>query len=306
MRASLVVVGLVAAGSVAGAAPRFTSGPDRAFNCTHYLGAASGWKKPPRVEPGEAMDLTLPDDKVMKFTLAAQPTKKKAGKVTFALEGAPAGATLDGAAFAWKVAGVPGQTLAFAIVASDGPDSTTKWPIKVTIADRKLFTAWSAGMGSVWPDCDVYQASGFTVEDLDGDGKDDVIFRKFSGSDDSTETTVMLQRGDMKFVEAASCDACSPRGEIAIDGTRLLVDETDCCCILTVAIQRLDGDHYVKVETWQVTSGCADPYNPITTITFDRDAKNRIKGATHTTGGKDTTFVWRDHRFVEQPSGKRP
>jgi hypothetical protein len=303
MRA-LLVVGLVAGSSVAGAAPRFTSGPDRAFNCTHYLGAASGWKKPPRVEPGEAMDLTLPNDKVMKFTLVAQPTKK-AGKVTFALEGAPAGAMLTGASFSWKVAGVPGQTLAFAIVASDGPESTTKWPIKVTIADHKLFTAWSAGMGSVWPDCDVYQASGFTVEDLDGDGKDDVMFRKFGGSDDSTETTVMLQRGDMKFVEAASCDSCSPRGEVATDGTRLLVDETDCCCTLSVTIQRLDGDQYVKAEAWQVPS-CPDESTPVTRITLDRDAKHRIKGATHTTCDKDTTFVWKDHRFVELPSGKRP
>ena len=93
----IVLVLAVATGVAAAepAAPRWLSGPDRAFNCTHYLEGEVAYRKPVQVKPGRPMTLDLPVDKVVKFTLSAAPAEKR-GKVTYSLEGAPPGANLTG------------------------------------------------------------------------------------------------------------------------------------------------------------------------------------------------------------------
>jgi hypothetical protein len=289
---------LIAASSAAAApaGPRWVAGPDRAFNCTHYLDGVVEFRHPAQAKPGEAMSLVLPVDKVAKFTLEAQPAQK-GHKVTYSIEGAPAGAKLDGAKFEWKVAGASEQLFQFALVATEG-DATTKWPISVRIADAKRFAAWSAGMGSVWPDCEVYAAPDFKVVDLDGDGKDDVIYGVYAGSDGTVEHHIMLQRGKLKFVEAKTCIKCSPAPEIASDGTRLLVYEDDCCCVLSFGVDRLEGDAYVLAHDWQLPGSCAD--DP-TTMTLEHDAKGRVSGAVQqSASGKVVRYVWKAGSFKEK------
>ncbi len=221
--------------------PKWISGPDKAYNCTHYLDQPSGWEAPPRVNAGEPMKLVMRKDKVMQFTLAARATTKK-GKVSFELETPPPGAKLAGAKFSWTVAGTSGQKFDFAVVAVGDDGGRTRWPLGVTIADDKLVTAWSAGFGSVWPDCTVFAPmQPDEVGDFDGDGKDDVIFRTYAGDDGTTETHVMLQRAKMKFVEVHTCYSCGPGPEVAVDGTRLLVDQQSCCCMETGTVYRFDG-----------------------------------------------------------------
>ena len=156
-------------------------------------------------------------------------------------------------------------------------------------------------MGSVWPDCDVYATGTYEVEDLDGDGKDDVIYKTYVGGDGTTETHVMLQRKSMKFVEAASCLTCHPSADVAADGTRLLITQDDCCCILSIGVQRFEGDSTAAVVAWQVPSSChADPAE-VTSITFTRDAKQRITGAEHTRAdGKTERFRWRNKTFEKR------
>jgi len=63
-----VVIAILVAARAAGAStdpkppkgPAWVSGPDRAYNCTHYLSAASGYKQAPHVGAGELVGrLTL-------------------------------------------------------------------------------------------------------------------------------------------------------------------------------------------------------------------------------------------------------
>jgi hypothetical protein len=295
LRPDVSLLVLIASGSVAAAGPRWLSGPDRAYNCTHYLEGSVAWNHPAEAKPGEAMSLVLPVDKIATFTLSAQPAKK-GHKLTYAIEGAPPGAKLVGSKFEWKVAGAPGQRFQLVLVATED-DASARWPISVRIADAKLFAAWSAGMGSVFPDCSVYPAD-FDVEDLDGDGKDDVIYGVYAGSDGTIERHVMLQRGTMKFVEATTCLSCSPVPDIASDGTRLLIVENDCCCVLTFGVQRLDGDSYVSARDWQVPGSCAeDP----TTITLERDANHHVSGAIErSASGKVVRYVWKAGTFQDR------
>jgi hypothetical protein len=296
---SLVLV-MVALTGVAAAplhGPTWSAGPDKAYNCTHYLDVMAGWKSPPRVDPGEPMKLVMRTDKVMKFTLAAKSATKR-GKVTFALDGAPTGAKLVKNKFEWTVAGTSGQNFNFDLVAVGDDGGRTRWPLSVTIADDKLVTAWSAGLGSVWPDCSVYADSEYEVRDLDGDGKDDVIHRTFAGDDGSTQTHVMLQRGKLKFVEAHSCFSCWPAAEVAGDGTRLLVIQDSCCCIESGTVLRFEGDRTVEAGGWQESGSCTPDPNDATTITFARDAKQRITGIEVWDGrGKVTRWRWRNKMF---------
>jgi hypothetical protein len=300
MRHALVIAVLMVASTARADGPRWLSGPDRAYNCTHYLEGDVAWRRPVEARPGESMSLVLPVDKVMKFTLAARPARR-GDKLTYALEGAPPGARLTGAAFEWKVAGAPGQRFELSLVAIEG-DARARWPVSIRIADAGLFTAWSAGLGSVWPDCAVYPAPGFEVLDLDGDGKDDVIYGTFADSDGRIERHVMLQRGPMKFVEAASCLSCSPRPDLASDGTHLLIDEDHCCCILSVKVDRLDGDRYVTANSWQVPDTCAADPRDATTITFKRDARGRVSGAVQRNGrGEVVHSTWTAGGFDPTP-----
>lgn len=283
------------------AGPTWVSGPDKAYNCTHYLDVPTGWKAAPQVSAGQAMKLVMRRDKDMKFTLVARSSTKKKSKVTFELENAPPGAKLAGAKFTWKVAGTAGQKLDFALVAVGVDGGRTRWPISVTIADDKLVTAWSAGLGSVWPDCNVYAPmQPELVADMDGDGKDDVIYRTYAGEDGTTEAHVMLQRGSMKFVEVHSCYSCGPSPDVAVDGTRLLVLQDSCCCIESGSIYRFDGDSVVSVGSWQESSkgGCNPDPDGGTTIVFDRDAKGRIEAVEmHPEKGKVRRYPWKGKQF---------
>lgn len=294
MRVLLIVCLL--AHTAAADGPKWLAGPDRAYNCTHYLVAPVSYKHPPQIAPGDKMMLTMPRDKVMKFTLSA-----KGKKVRYELESPPPGAKLTGAKFEWKVAGASGQKYAFALVAIDGEEKT-RWPIELTIATDQQFTAWSAGMGSVWPDCDVYVDSSFQVGDLDGDGKDDVIYRRFVGDDGSTEQIIMLQRGALKFVEAMSpCISCMYRPEIAGDGTRLLVSETTCCCVDTTSIVAFDGEQFVGAGNWEVGGDCgAGDFKTKPEITLVRDSRKRITGVDVQQDGKTTHHAWVGKQFVQR------
>ncbi len=275
--------------------PKWISGPDKAYNCTHYLDQPSGWEAPPRVNAGEPMKLVMRKDKVMQFTLAASATTKK-GKVSFELETPPPGAKLAGAKFSWTVAGTSGQKFDFAVVAVGDDGGRTRWPLGVTIADDKLVTAWSAGLGSVWPDCTVFAPmQPDEVGDFDGDGKDDVIFRTYAGDDGTTETHVMLQRAKMKFVEVHTCYSCGPGPEVAVDGTRLLVDQQSCCCMETGIVYRFDKDLLVPTGSWQESSkgSCNPEPDRGVDIVFDRDARNRIRAIElHPEQGKVKRFPW--------------
>lgn len=285
MRVAILLLVLFGTAHATTSAPVFTSGPERAFNCTHYLDGEVEWKKPAQVEPGDPMALHLPVDKVVKLKLA---TKRKA---TFSLETPPPGAKLVGANFEWKVAGTAGQKFTFAFVATEG-DAVTRWPITVTIADAKLFTAWSAGMGSVWPDCTVYTSASYDVVDLDGDGRDDVIYGTLGG--DAVQRHVMLQRGDkLKFTEALACIDCAPEPRIAKDGTRLLVSEHTCCCVNTVVIWRLDGDTATQLRSFDLRQACGmENEPPPDSYELATDAKQRVTGITiRMTGGTDKA-VW--------------
>ena len=281
--------------------PKWVSGPDKAYNCTHYLDRPTGWEAPPRVNAGEPMKLVMRKDKVMQFTLAAKALNKR-GKVAYELETPPPGAKLAGAKLTWTIAGTSGQKFDFAIVAVGDDGGRTKWPLSVTIADDKLVTAWSAGLGSVWPDCTVYAASTYDVRDLDGDGKDDVIYRTYAGNDGTTETHIMVQRGNMKFVEVHTCFSCGPASDMASDGTRFLIFQDDCCCIQSGSILRFEGDATVEAAAWQEPGSCtADPDGP-TTISFDRDKQQRITGIRMEDGkGKVTRYRWRKKTFELVP-----
>lgn len=274
--------------------PTWVAGPDKAYNCTHYLDQPSAWKAPPRVNAGEPMKLVMRKGKVMKFTLAAKPVTK--GKVTYELETPPPGAKLAGAKFTWTVAGAAGQKLDFALVAVGADGGRTKWPLSVTIADDDLVTAWSAGLGSVWPDCSVYAPASYdAVLDLDGDNKDDVIYRTYAGEDGTMETHVMLQRGNMKFVEVHTCYSCTPSPEVAVDGTHLLLLQESCCCMETGTVYRFDGDALLAVGSWQEPSkGTCNPEpDRGVDVIIDRDAKNRIKAIEmHPERGKVTRYRW--------------
>jgi hypothetical protein len=301
MKPSLVIVALTA--SIASAdvkGPTWTAGPDKAYNCTHYLDHGAAWKDPPRAWPGKAMKLVMRRDKDMKFTLAAKPAKR-GGKVTYELENAPAGAKLVGNKFTWKVAGAAGQKYDFALVAiAVGEDAArTKWPITVTVASDDLVTAWSAGLGSVWPDCDVYAPRSYDrVEDLDGDGKDDVVYQTYAGEDGTTETHVKLQRGKMKFVQVHSCFGCSPEPETASDGTRLLVIQDSCCCMETGEIFRFDADTVVSVGSWQESSASCGAPDGSVSVSFERDKKNRITAfVMEDNAGKITRYRWKAKEF---------
>jgi hypothetical protein len=299
IRIAIVVVAfarIASAETMAG--PQWVSGPDRAYNCTHYLDQAAEFRHAPQVKPGEPMKLVMRRDKEMTFALAA---KAKRGKVHFELDGTPPpGAKIANAKFTWMVAGAPSTSWSFGIVAVGDDGGRTRWPIDVRIADDRLVAAWSAGMGSVWPDCDVYADSRFTVEDLDGDGKDDVIFRNIVGSDGTTEAHVMLQRGTLKFTEAHTCMSCAPTREVAADGTPLLVIDSSCCCHHTISVFALDGDRYASAGGWDLLEECSG--QPDDTLDFDRDTKNRITGATQRDPhGKVTKrFRWRDTQLVER------
>jgi hypothetical protein len=290
MRVLLIIV-FWSARAIAG--PVFTQGPERVFNCTHYLDGAAAYHQPIQVKPGEPLSLHLPVDKLVKFVIAA----KAKGKVAFSLDHAPPGATLKGSSFVWKVAGKPDQVYDFAILATaDG--STTRWEISVTIANDALFTAWSAGYGSVWPDCNVFPGT-VEVKDLDGDGRSDVIFTDLGGMLDGRHddtTHVMIQHGAKhKFVEATTCSHCTPEGYIASDGTSFVVTTAECCGNKSMSISRVDDDGGHDAGGQDLHQKAS---NDLTLISdeyaFERDAKGRVTALliTPVDGGKPHRLPW--------------
>jgi hypothetical protein len=292
MRALLIVL-LLCGRAMADGAPVFTQGPERAFNCTHYLDGAVAYQKPAAAGPGDAMSLHLPVDKVVKFKVAAKPASAR-----FSIDHAPPGATLTGATFNWKVAGTPGQTFTFDLVATAG-DQTTRWPITIVIANQELFTAWSAGYGSVWPDCSKFPAS-YTVKDLDGDGRDDVIYTDAGLVEDGhhyDKSHVMLQRGaKLKFVEAFTCDSCDPDVYATEDGTHVFayIDE-GCCCQRDLHIESVD-DNAVGTDH-PVHQTCGGNMTMVPEVTFNKNARGRVTSITLTpseqqSDEKPKTWPW--------------
>ena len=263
---TFLIMWLLCARAVAGG-PVFTAGPDKAFNCTHYFDNGTA-------KPGEPMDLRFPVDKVVKFKLAARASKK-GEKVAFSLVDAPPAAKLNAASFEWKVEGKPGQTFKFDVVATEDA-GTTHWPLVITIAEQKLFTAWSAGLGSVWPDCSVVLPDSYEVRDLDHDGRDDVSF-SFKGEvyDGRTEhtTRLMIQRGaPMKFVKL-ECIDCTFTPYVTNDGTHLFVSEGGCCCQTMISIDRVDESAITALNSFTVptTASCGPQDHEVTwALTVDK------------------------------------
>jgi hypothetical protein len=293
-RAALLVAAVALTGTAAAdpaaKPPRWTKLPSDKWRCSRYA---------PLLGSPKQFTVHAPAGKPVIFTMGAASRDKT--KITYSADGLPAGAIVDPKTgrFTWQIPKDATGSSQITLIATTSKGAEIRSPFTLTIADPRLVAAWRAGMGSFEPDCQ-HQITGFSFEDLDGDGTADLLYTDGDEQDDSANSGSYVQhvrRGIGEKFDAI--DRALPNGSLSVettpDGKRVVVIESSCCCQASLTIFRI-----TPTGADQLLSAGGEDCRGYTAIEVERGAKGIEK--VHTQSGDDDaptkqTHVWRRGRY---------
>jgi hypothetical protein len=285
VRLALIVLALAASHAAAAPSIQFTKVPDGKYACTRYA---------PQSEQSSGLHVFAPPGKLMMFSFAAVASDRS--KVAYRADGLPPGATVDAkGVFSWQIPATAKGKWTITLVA-ESPTAKATHAFTLSTAEPDLVAAWRAGMGSYEPDC-AKLVRGYSFDDVDGDGKTELVFTIGDAADDSANTgsnvTYVRKRTARGF---DTVERIIPSGGFETvtlpDGKPALAVQSSCCCMDHVWIVRVTA---TGVDELGNDTGDACSSKRLELVTNAKGQLHRI--VTYGTDGTRHVKSWQDGRF---------